>query len=53
MDKFVPPEITRRYCSLIPGSQYARMNRSGHIGMLTQPARFADIVAEFVDANHY
>lgn len=53
LDKIVPPEITRRYRSLIPGAQYARMERSGHIGMLTQPARFADIVAGFVDANHY
>ena len=53
LDKVVPPEITRRYRSLIPGAQYTRMDRSGHIGLLTQPARFADIVAGFVDANHH
>ncbi len=53
LDQIVPPEITRRYRSLIPGAQYARMDRSGHIGLLTQPARFADIVAGFVDANHH
>jgi pimeloyl-ACP methyl ester carboxylesterase len=53
LDQIVPPEITRRYGSLIPGAQYVRMDRSGHIGLLTQPARFADIVAGFVDANHH
>lgn len=53
LDLIVPPEITRRYRSLIPGAQYARMDRSGHLGLLTQPARFADIVAGFVDANHH
>jgi pimeloyl-ACP methyl ester carboxylesterase len=53
LDRIVPPEVTRRYRSLIPGAQYARMERSGHLGMLTQPTRFADIVAGFVDANHH
>jgi pimeloyl-ACP methyl ester carboxylesterase len=53
LDKIVPPAVTRRYRSLIPGAQYTRMDRTGHIGLLTQPARFADIVAGFVDANHH
>jgi pimeloyl-ACP methyl ester carboxylesterase len=52
LDKIVPPEITRRYQELIPGAQCIRMGRSGHIGLLTQPARFADIVTGFMHANH-
>lgn len=53
LDHVVPVEVTRRYETLIDGAQYVRLERSGHIGMLTQPVRFADIVAEFVHANHH
>jgi 3-oxoadipate enol-lactonase len=51
LDKIVPPAITRRYQELIPGAQCVRMPRSGHIGLLTQPARFSDIVIGFMHAN--
>jgi 3-oxoadipate enol-lactonase len=53
LDKIVPAEITRRYRELIPGAQYARLERTGHIGLLTHPARFAEIVSGFIDANHH
>lgn len=53
LDKIVPAEITRRYRDLIPGAQYARLERTGHIGLLTHPARFADIVTGFIDANDH
>lgn len=53
LDRVVPVEVTRRYRALIPGAHYARIERSGHIGMLTRPARFADIVSRFVHANHH
>jgi pimeloyl-ACP methyl ester carboxylesterase len=53
LDKIVPAEITRRYATLIPGAQYARLDRTGHIGLVTHPARFAEIVAGFVDANRH
>jgi pimeloyl-ACP methyl ester carboxylesterase len=53
LDKIVPVEITRRYEQLIPGASYARLERTGHIGLLTHPARFADIVMDFLDANHH
>jgi 3-oxoadipate enol-lactonase len=53
LDGVVPAEITRRYRRLIPGAQYARMERSGHIGLLTRPARFSEIVSGFVHANDY
>jgi pimeloyl-ACP methyl ester carboxylesterase len=48
LDKVVPTEVTRRYVALIPGAQYARLQRSGHIGLITRPAQFAEIVGGFV-----
>jgi 3-oxoadipate enol-lactonase len=53
LDKIVPTEITRRYAELIPGAQYARLERTGHIGLLTHPQRFAEIVSGFIDANNH
>jgi pimeloyl-ACP methyl ester carboxylesterase len=53
LDRVVPVEVTRRYEALIPGARHARIERSGHIGMLTRPARFAGIVTGFVHANHH
>ena len=51
LDRVVPVDTTRRYASLIRGAEYVVMDRTGHIGSLTQPARFARIVADFVDAH--
>ncbi|MEO8074869.1 MAG: alpha/beta hydrolase [Acidobacteriota bacterium] len=48
LDFVVPAEVTRRYEKLISGARYARMERSGHIGLITRPAQFADILARFV-----
>jgi 3-oxoadipate enol-lactonase len=48
LDRVVPPEITRRYMTLIPGAQYVKLERSGHIGMLTRSPQFAEIVASFL-----
>jgi 3-oxoadipate enol-lactonase len=53
LDSVVPVEVTQIYRSLIPGARYERMDRTGHIGMLTQPDRFASIVSGFVHANHH
>ncbi len=53
LDQIVPAEVTRRYRELIPGAQYVQMRRSGHIGLLTHPAQFADIVTGFIDANRH
>jgi len=51
LDQVVPAEVTRRYQELIPGAQYVQIKRSGHIGLLTRPAQFADIVTGFINAN--
>lgn len=51
LDRIVPAEVTRRYRQLIPGARYVQMKRAGHIGLLTQPAQFADIVTGFINGN--
>jgi pimeloyl-ACP methyl ester carboxylesterase len=51
LDQIVPAEVTRRYRQLIPGASYVQMKRSGHIGLLTHPAQFADIVSGFINGN--
>jgi 3-oxoadipate enol-lactonase len=48
LDKVVPVESTRRYVEMIPGARYAVMERTGHLGLVTQPDRFANIVGSFV-----
>jgi 3-oxoadipate enol-lactonase len=51
LDQIVPAEVTRQYRQLIPDAQYVQMKRCGHIGLITHPAQFADIVSGFINAN--
>jgi len=51
LDRVVPVESTRRYLEMIRGSRYAMLERTGHIGLVTRPHRFAEIVSGFV--SHY
>ena len=53
MDTVVPTESTRRYLELVPGARFARLERSGHIGLISRPDRFADIVSGVVHANSH
>jgi pimeloyl-ACP methyl ester carboxylesterase len=43
--------VTQRFRNLIPGSQYVLMDGTGHLGMVTQPDRFAGIVREFLNGK--
>lgn len=52
LDRVVPVRSTRTYASLIPRAEYVMLTGTGHMGLLTQPARFADVVSGFVHANH-
>lgn len=52
LDRVVPVEATREYTRLIGGAQYAMMKRTGHIGLVTRPERFAEMVSDFVNGNH-
>src|SRR5262249_55405598 len=52
LDLVVPVDSTKRYAELIRNSRVELMDRTGHLGVLTQPDRFARIVKEFVNASH-
>ncbi|HEX9369248.1 MAG TPA: alpha/beta hydrolase [Vicinamibacterales bacterium] len=51
LDRVVPVASTKEYVNQIRGARYAMMDRTGHLGSLTQPDRFARIVGEFVNAS--
>ena len=51
LDKVVPVESTRRYVDLIPGARYVQLERTGHLGLVTRPEKFAEVVAGFVHAQ--
>ena len=51
LDRVVPTASTREFAKQIRGARYAMMDRTGHLGSLTQPERFARIVGEFVNAS--
>lgn len=52
LDRIVSTATVRAYAPAIAGARYQMLERTGHMGVLTQPARFAKIVSEFVHANH-
>lgn len=49
LDRVVPTTSTRDYLSLISGATAALFPRTGHIGLVTQPAAFAALVDEFLN----
>lgn len=51
LDRVVPVASTREFVSLIPGAKYEMMEGTGHIGLVTQPDRFARVVGTFVHAS--
>ena len=53
LDLVIPPSLSRSYLEMIPGSKYEKLEGTGHIGMLTQPVRFAEIVSSFIHANRH
>jgi 3-oxoadipate enol-lactonase len=49
LDCIVPVDQTRRYEDLISGAELAMIERTGHLGTITRPRRFAEIVKRFAD----
>jgi 3-oxoadipate enol-lactonase len=47
LDRVVPVRLTREYTMIWPHARQARLARTGHIGLITKPAEFAAIVADF------
>jgi len=53
LDRVVPVKVTRTYASLIGRVRCEVIERTGHIGLLTRPDRFASLVSDFVHANSH
>lgn len=51
LDRVVPVASTREYLTLIPGARYAMMEGTGHLGIVTRPERFAEIVTSFAPST--
>jgi pimeloyl-ACP methyl ester carboxylesterase len=51
LDCVVPSSSTREYARLIRDARYEKIDRTGHIGLVTRPDRFADMVADFIHAQ--
>ena len=48
LDRVVPVEGTRRFGTAIRGATVRTLPRTGHIGCITRPDAFAEMVWEFV-----
>ncbi len=51
LDQVVPVEGTREYAGLIAGAQSATLADTGHIGLVTRPKEFAELVGGFVSEH--
>lgn len=49
LDRVVPVSLTREYLTRCPRSESAIIERTGHLGSVTRPDRFASIVGAFVE----
>ncbi|MEO6222911.1 MAG: alpha/beta hydrolase [Vicinamibacterales bacterium] len=50
LDRVVPVQSTLHYLTLIPGSTFSRLSRTGHIGLVSRPRDFSTLVNEFLHA---
>lgn len=48
LDMLVPPESTRQYRECIARTEVARLDGTGHMGVITRAALFASLVGRFV-----
>lgn len=51
LDRVVEVASTREYLRAIPGARYDRLDRTGHLGLITRPRCFADTVTEFAQSH--
>ena len=48
LDRVVEVASTQEYLRAIPGARHDRLGRTGHMGLVTHPEHFADVVTHFV-----
>jgi pimeloyl-ACP methyl ester carboxylesterase len=51
LDRVVPVESTRGYVAAIRGARLVQIDRTGHLGLVTKPHEFAQIVGTFVNSH--
>ena len=51
LDRVVDLNASKDYVTLIKGTRHVTMARTGHIGLVTQPGVFADLVCAFVEEH--
>ena len=51
LDRVVPVTSTMEYVDAIRGARHVEIGNTGHIGLVTKPVAFRDIVADFVTAH--
>ncbi|HVQ12300.1 MAG TPA: alpha/beta hydrolase [Vicinamibacterales bacterium] len=49
LDRVVPVALTRDYLRLWPEARFASMARSGHLGSITRPDEFAELITRFAE----
>lgn len=47
-DRVVPAHLTRQYLRLLPHARSVTIPRTGHLGLVTRPAAFADLIEDFI-----
>lgn len=48
LERVVPVHLTRQYLQLWPNARAATLARTGHLGLISRPAEFAQLVVPFV-----
>jgi pimeloyl-ACP methyl ester carboxylesterase len=49
LDRVVPTSQTREYVACLPQARHVTFKGTGHIGLVTKPAEFADLVCQFAN----
>ena len=50
LDRIVPVDVTRRYLDELRCAEHVVLEHTGHIGVVTRPVEFANVLGRFVDA---
>jgi pimeloyl-ACP methyl ester carboxylesterase len=52
LDRVVPQSSTLEYLTLVRGARHVVLPRTGHLGLVTTPEAFAQVVGQFMDETH-
>jgi pimeloyl-ACP methyl ester carboxylesterase len=51
LDRVVPVTATREYLQWLPRARFVTVEHTGHLGFITKPQTFADVVAPFAETD--